>query len=66
MGGREGMEKLAKLAGSLKRRLVEYYRNEGYSQRATREYRRGRAERGAVDEVECADWFIHSLPVPEL
>lgn len=59
MAGLEGMEKLAEVAGSLKRRLVEYYRQEGYSERAMREYRRGRAKRGVVDEVECADWFIH-------
>ena len=59
MAGPEGMDKLAEVAGSLKRRLVEYYRKQGYSGRAMREYRRGRAERGEVDEVECADWFIH-------
>lgn len=59
MAGPEGMDKLAEVAGSLKRRLVEYYRKQGYSGRAAREYRRGRAERGEVDEVECADWFIH-------
>ncbi len=59
MAGLAETDKLAEVAGSLKRRLVEYYRKEGYSQRATREYRRGRAKSGAVDEVECADWFIH-------
>ncbi|MEW5932351.1 MAG: hypothetical protein AB1816_02010 [Bacillota bacterium] len=29
------MEKLAEVAGSLKRRLVEYYRKEGHSERGS-------------------------------
>ncbi len=61
MPGAEDGGELIEVAGRLKQRLVEYYRaaKEGYPKRAEREYRRGRSRDVPMDEVDCADWFIH-------